>query len=408
MKILEINKFYFLKGGSERYLFSLSKILKSKGHEVSVFSMKGENNLSSEYQDYFIDYVPLDRFSIKNIFKFFYNYDAVKKLKKLIRDERPDIAHLHNVAHQFSPAIIAVLKKNNIPIVQTLHDYKLICPNAMLYANRKICEQCRGQEYYHCLANRCMKNSRAKSLMGMLEAYLYNRFLKIYDQVDAFIAPSRFMKDKCASFGIRPEKIKVIYNFLDFKEYENPQADKAQNYILYYGRLSEEKGVETVLKALQSAKSDIAFKIVGSGPDYKSLSEQIISLNLSEKAELLGPKYGAELKNIINQAKAVILPSMWPENMPYCLLESMASKKAVIAARSGGMPELIKNQENGFLFTAGDYKNLADIIDNLANFNLDEIGKKARKSIEHLNPNNHYKQMINLFQEVIWQKKHKD
>lgn len=397
MKILEINKFYFLKGGSERYLFGLIKVLKRKGHDVAVFSMKGDSNLSSKYEKYFIEAVDLNKFSFKDVFKFFYNYDARRKLKKIIQDEKSDIAHLHNIAHQFSPAIISVLKKNNILVVQTLHDYKLICPNAMLYSKNRICEKCRGKKYYNCLKNRCLKNSWAKSLLAMLEAYLYNRFLKIYDQVDMFIAPSRFMKDKCVQFGIPEEKIKVIYNFLDFKEYADLKAGETDNYILFYGRLSEEKGITTVLEALKKTKSDINFKIVGAGPDYKKLSERIISLDLSSRVELLGPKYGDELKEIIKKAKAVVLPSLWPENMPYCLLESMASGKAVIVAKSGGMPELIKDRENGFLFEPGNSDKLASIIDNLAYLDLNEIGRKAVKSIAHLNANCHYKQVIKLF-----------
>lgn len=400
MKILEINKFYYLKGGSERYLFGLSKILKRKGHDVVVFSMKEDSNLPSKYEKYFIDKVDLNKFSIKNIFKFFYNYDAIKKLKKIIQDEKPDIAHLHNIAHQFSPAIISVLKKNNIPVVQALHDYKLICPNAILFSKNKVCEKCRGGKYYNCLANKCMKDSWLKSFLGMAEAYLHNSVLKSYQNVDMFIAPSKYMKDKCVSFGIPEEKIKVIYNFLDFKDFDKSEIAELENYILFYGRLSGEKGIETVLMAMKNLKSDINFKIVGSGPDYKKLADKISALDLSKRVEMLGPKYGDELDVIIRKAKAVVIPSLWPENMPYCLLESMASAKVAIVAKSGGMPELIRDRENGFIFEPGNYKKLANIIDNLAYLDLREIGRKAKKSIEHLNANSHYRQIINLFEKI--------
>lgn len=400
MKILEINKFYFLKGGSERYLFGLNKILKRKGHEVVVFSMKGDGNLPSKYEEYFIEKVDLNKFSIKDIIKFFYNYDAIRKLKKIIKTEKPDIAHLHNIAHQFSPAIISVLKKNNIPVVQTLHDYKLICPNAILFSKNKVCEKCRGGKYYNCFTNRCMKNSWAKSLLGMLEAYLHNKVLKSYGQVDMFIAPSKFMKDKCISFGVPEEKIKVIYNFLDFKDFKNTEAVDLENYILFYGRLSGEKGIETVLDSIKNLKSNINFKIVGSGLDYKKISDKINNLELSDRVLMLGPKYGDELKEVIQKAKAVVIPSLWPENMPYCLLESMASGKAVIIAKSGGMPELINDKENGFVFEPGNSKKLANIIDNIAYLDITEIGRKARKSIEQFNVNSHYKQIIKIFENI--------
>jgi len=400
MKILEINKFHYLRGGSERYFFALQKILKSKGHRVAVFSMKGDSNLPSKYDDYFIEAVDLNKFSIRDVIKFFYNRDAVKKLERIIALERPDIAHLHNIAHQFSPAIISVLKKRGIPIVQTLHDYKLICPNAMLYSRNRVCEECHGKKYYHCLLRRCLKESYLKSLMATIEAYWYNRIKRTYDSVDFFIAPSNYMKEACVRFGVPEKKIKVAYNFLDFKEFENLPPTTDGGYILFYGRLSAEKGIDTVLEALSKMKGKVKFKIAGAGPDYKRLSEKITRLNLVGEAELIGPKYGIELKELVSGAKAVVLPSLWPENMPYVLLETMASGKTAIVARSGGMPELIRDKENGFLFSAGDSSGLAKVVDGLSDYDLTEIGKRAKKSIECLNANSHYKQIINLFLEL--------
>ncbi|MCK5511101.1 glycosyltransferase family 4 protein [Candidatus Parcubacteria bacterium] len=400
MKILQINKFYYLKGGSERYFFDLSEILKKNGHKIIPFSMQDDNNLPSKYTKYFIKKVDLNKFNLINILKFFYNYDAVKRLKKLIKYEKPDIAHLHNIAHQFSPEIIRILKKNNIKIAQTLHDYKLICPNAKLFAHNQNCEKCQGGKYYNCLKRKCVKNSYLKSFMAALEAYLWNRLLKVYNKVDMFIAPSKFMRDKCADFGVPEEKIKVVYNFYDAPVNGEIEVKNTEKYILYYGRLSKEKGVDVLLEAMRSVKGEFKLKIVGSGPEYKHLERQINKFNLQDRVSLLGPKYGKDLQIIINQAMVVVLPSLWPENMPYCLLEPMAIGKTMIVSRVGGMTEIIKDKENGFSFAPGDFNVLANIINNLEKFDYKKIGEEAKETIKKLNSKNHYQKILKVYTEL--------
>ena len=342
MKILQINKFHYPRGGSERYVFELSKLLEDHGHEVIQFSMADDKNYYSKYSQYFIKPVDLDKFNLINIIKFFYNYEAVKNLKKLIKDERPDIAHLHNIAHQISPAIIKVLKNHKIPIIQTLHDYKLICPNAKLYSRGLICEQCRGGRYYNCFLKKCSHNSWTKSFLAMSEAYLNNKILKYYNSVDLFIAPSQFMKNICVKFYIPENKIKLIYNFIgaETEAVEDIMEKNEPAYLLYFGRLSEEKGIDVLLAALKILNNKIKLKIAGAGPDYKKCQSLIAQYKLNAQAELVGPKYGAELRQIIKQAKAIIIPSLWPENLPYSALEALALGKIIIASHMGGLPEI--------------------------------------------------------------------
>ena len=229
MKILMINKFHYLRGGSERAVFDLMKLLEINGHQVINFSMRDKKNVASKYDKFFIKNVNFEKFNVINIIKFFYNYEAVNKLKKLVEAEKPDIAHLHNIAHQISPAIISVLKKNNIPIAQTLHDYKLICPNSRLFSQGKICEKCQSGKYYNCFFGKCAHDSWVKSFLGMSEAYLNNSLFKYYNKINIFIAPSRFMKDVCVKFGLPENKIKVIYNFIE----ADVQANKKSRNICY-------------------------------------------------------------------------------------------------------------------------------------------------------------------------------
>ncbi|MFA6306380.1 MAG: glycosyltransferase family 4 protein [Patescibacteria group bacterium] len=395
LKILQINKFYYLKGGSERHMFDITQILEQKGHAVIPFSMQDPRNKTSEYDKYFISEVDLNKFSLKNIVKFFWNYDAVRKLEILIRNEKPDIAHLHNIAHQFSPAIIYVLKKHKIPVVQTLHDYKLICPNYKLFNKNKACLKCLNGKYYNCFLGECVKNSYLKSFLAMLEAYLY-KWLRTYALVDLFIAPSQFMKDKCVESGIKEEKIKILRHFVDDKYFSI--NSEVGDYLLYFGRLSDEKGVDILFRAMRETNSGQRLKIVGAGPDYEKYKLKILDSRLSEKVELCGPKYDDELIGIVKQAKAIIMPSVWPENMPYSLLEAMAMGKVVIASRIGGMAEVINDKANGFLFRAGGEKELASIMNNLGNCNLEKIGEMARESASRNKKDEYCESLLRIYQ----------
>jgi len=411
LKILQINKFHYLKGGSERHYLAVSELLEKKGHKVSYFSMQDKKNIANKYTKYFVDYIDLHKFSLKSIFKFFYNYDAIKRLKKLIEDEKPDIAHLHNIAHQLTPAIINLLKKNNIKIVQTLHDYKLICPNAKLYNKNGNCQRCLGGKYYNCFRYSCVHNSRAKSFLGMLEAYYYKKVNKAYDKVDMFIAPSQFMKDVSVKFGVAEQKIKVIYNFLSdrwLKENTGQEIakDKEKNkYILYFGRLSDEKGVDTVLEALQKTENkQLNFIIVGTGSSEKKIKIKIDKLGLSKRVELLGFKSGQELSTLIDLAQAVIMPSLWPENMPYSLLESLAKGKMIVTTRTGGMSELVVDGKNGYLYEAGDEMALPEIINKLLKMEKDKIANMSefsRKQAVLLNSDIYYKKLKYIYEELI-------
>ncbi len=402
LKILQINKFYYLRGGSERYLFELEKILKQAGHEAVPFSMKDERNQPSPYQKYFIEPMNLHRFSLKNIFKIFYNWEAACNLEKLIKKEKPDLAHLHNINYQISPAVIRILKRHGIPIIMTLHDYNIICPNDKLFTRGSQCERCRTGGYYHCLLNKCSHNSAGQSFLAMLEAYFNNRFLKIYEQVDLFIAPSRAMKESCVKFGLPKDKIIDLCYPIDINN--EPAADLGRaNYVLYFGRLSSEKGIGVLLEAMAKVNDKINLKLAGAGPDYQKLEDKNKKLNLSGRVKFLGPKYGNELSVLIKGALAIIVPSVWPENMPYSMLESLAMGKIVIASRMGGLSEMIKDGDNGFLFKSGNSDELAKKI-NLAvirNEIIKTMEEKAKNSLVGLDSRKHGEKIMALYKKIL-------
>lgn len=400
-KILQVNKFHYLRGGSERHVFELSEILEKKGHKVINFSMKNDLNNSSKYSKYFTENVNLDRLSFKSIVKIFHNYDAVRNLRNLIKEEKPEIAHLHNIAYQISPSIINELKQNNIPIVQTLHDYKLICPNAKLFNKNKVCFRCGKKTYYNSFLHKCVKDSYAKSFLASIEARFHH---KTYNKVNLFIAPSIFMKDACVRFGIPAEKIKVLYNFIDFEKWENKyhkESAISEKYLLYFGRLSREKGIDILLRAFLKTEKNLRLKIAGSGEEFKNLKNEIENLGLDGKVDLLGKKNSEELSVLLSNAQAVIIPSLCLENMPYSLLEAMAMGKTVIASQVGGIKEILRDGENGFLFAQGNINELRNKISELENYNLEEMGAMARETIKNLNAENYYKAIIKVYETLI-------
>lgn len=408
MRILQVNKFYYPLGGADKYFLDLSRALEKAGHEVAVFSMAHPKNIPSPFSQYFVSQINFNkggwRDKLRAPGRIIYSFEAKRKFKKLIVDFKPDIIHIHNIYHQISPSILDIAKKFKIPVIMHLHDYKLICPNYQLFADGKICEACKPRKYYRCTQKRCFKGSLLKSFLATIEMYLHHSVWEIYEKnINTFIAPSAFIKNKIIEFGWQPEKIKVIINpfsplFITSRE----EKDKIikEDYLLYFGRLSLEKGLSTLIKAAASSGSHLKF--VGSGQAEAELKK--IAEEYKVKAEFLGFKSGEELRPVILQAKAVIIPSIWYENMPLSLLEALSLGKIVIAASSGGVPEIIKDGVNGLLFNAGDVDDLSAKIKLLDSINLKVMEDEAKKSVSHLTMDNNLHEVINVYQRVLSEK----
>lgn len=403
MKILLINKFFYIKGGSETAFFEIAKLLEKKGHKVSFFSMQHPNNFATEYEKYFISNKNYAKKGIKNAIsaslKLLYSLDAARKIERLIRNERPDIAHLHNIYHQISPAIIHVLKRYRIPIVMTLHDYKIVCGSYKMLADRKPCEACMGKRYYQCLLKKCVGNSMIKSLLSTLEMYLHHRLLHIYDLVDVFIAPSEFLKNKIVKMGFERKSVLLHYFFpTDKLSSTHEWSEKA---IVYFGRLSSEKGVSTLIDAVKGL--DITLNIVGEGPIGENLKLKVKSEKL-DNIRFLGYKTGEELRREIKKSMFVVLPSEWYENYPFSIIETFSLGKPVIGSRIGGIPELVKDNERGLTFESGNRHDLRSKIEYLMNDSdkIAEMGKNARAFVEkELNAEKHYEQLMEIYSEAV-------
>ena len=397
MKVLMINKFYYVRGGTERYCFDMTKLLQRKGHTVIPFSMAHERNWESAYAPYFVEEISFERSanpwrpltSLTAAMRAIYSQEARRKLDGLIREERPDIAYLHNIHHQISLSILPVLKKHEIPIIWRLHDYSLFCPNSLFYSREAVCEACAEGRYYQIVLRKCRRGSRAASLIAGLGSYL-DRWLRFADLVDCFIAPSHFLRAKMIQHGLDAERLTVIPNFIEISIFETTpsvppsggEEGEEESYLLYFGRLSKEKGLRTLIQAVAQVP-DSRLKIVGDGPQRQEL-EALAECTAYGRVEFAGYQRMERLLATLKSARIVVLPSEWYENCPYAILEAFAVGKPVIASDIGGIPELVEDGRDGLLFEPGNSEELADRIRFLLHdsHRIQQLGSNARKKIE--------------------------
>ena len=400
MKILLINKFLYPKGGDAIVTLSTGRLLSGKGHKVIFWGMKHSSNPIYPFEDYFVSNVdfnkPMGVFQqLRAFFNILYSLEAKRKIKKLIEKDRPDIVHLNNFAHHISPSILGVLRKYNIPVVMTLHDFKLVCPYWYLFLDGKPCEMCKSGSYYYCFINRCNNNSFFRSLINTVEMYLHHKILHIYDLIDVFISPSMFLKEKMKKMGFEKEII-FLSNFIDMKDY-SPKFGSDTKTICYFGRLSKEKGLFTLLDVIK--KIDVKLKIIGQGR-AEGLLKSKVKKEKMPNVKFLGYKFGEELKNEIKSSMAVVLPSECSENSPRSILEAFALGKPVIGSRIGGIPELVKDGKTGLTFEPGNSKELRNRIEFLMKEpdKVVEMGKNARKFVkERFSAEKHYQKLMEIY-----------
>ncbi len=404
MKILMVNKFFHVVGGSETYYFALKRLLEAKGHEVIDFSMKDDSNYSSPYEKYFVenvDYKNMGRLvkKAKAGLNIIYSKEAKNKFEQLVIDTKPDLIHLHLFQHQISPSILSVIKKYNIPTVYTAHELKMICPNYRMFQNGQICEKCKGGKYYHCALNKCLKGSLAMSIITMLEGY-YHKIHKSYDSVDVIITPSNFYKKKFEEFGVSSDRVIHISNFLDSQKPEINKTSDSEQYYLYFGRLSGEKGLLTLLEAFRQCGQNLY--IAGTG-DMESQIVQYIKMHNMKNVKLLGFKSGSDLQDLVGNSKAVILTSEWYENGPYSAIEALQLGRPIIGTAIGGIPELVKG--NGYLFKKGDAEELAACVLKMEAASPDEYDSMKAASLQlfeqEYTAENHYKKLEDAYKKAL-------
>jgi glycosyltransferase involved in cell wall biosynthesis len=402
MKIVLANNYYYLRGGSERVFLDEMEILKKYGHEVAPFSRCFDKNYNAIYSEYFAPPIEYENASflekVRASFKLIYSFETKNSFGKLLSCFTPELVHAHNIYGRLTSSIVDEAKKHDVPVVMTLHDYKLICPSYLMLDDGMVCEGCLDGSFYKCALNRCHKGSFSSSVIYTLEAY-FNRLFKKYEHVSYFISPSRFLLNKLIEAGMPRKKMIHIPNFLDVDNFQD--SYKNNGSILFVGRLSREKGVRTLLRAVKGL--EIPVRIVGEGP----LGEEFKAFTKTEgmgNVKFEGYKSGDELKEAFRDASFLVFPSEWYENAPMTILEAFAYGKPVIGSRIGGIPEMIVEGETGLLFQTGDHLELREKIRYLFSNpqKIQEMGKKAREKIEKgHNAEMHYNKLMEVYQKAL-------
>ncbi len=400
MKVLQVNKYHYVRAGAERVFFNTMELLSSHGHEVIPFCTRYHKNLPSEYDKYFADAPEIREQSfggkIKAIPRFFRNSDAARKLDKLLTDTKPDIAHLHNIFNGLSMSILPVFAKHGVPVVMTIHDSRLVCPTANWMLKGKHCHNCRNSLYTNCLFHQCYDNNLTISLFSMLEM-IHKDFLFNYDK---YISKYIFLNHEYISqmslhHPYFQAKSDILFNFTPLKD----ASRHTQDYLLFFGRLTEEKGIATIMEAAKKAPN-VKIKFAGEGRMLEYIERQSLP-----NVETLGFLKGEKLDKTVREAKAVLVPSEWMENNPMTVIEANMLARPAIGTRIGGIPEIIVPGKTGWLIDVGDADALASCMEEA--WNMPEAEYAAMRescrefAMENFSPESHYKRLMEIYEDAI-------
>lgn len=397
--ILNVSQNHYIRGGSDRYFFTLAEMLKKHGHQVIPFTAVSPKNEPSEWERYFPRGADFERPGVGDLLRFLYSRYAAKSIRQLLNDTKIDLAHFHIYYGKLTASILGELKGAGIPLIQTLHEYKLTCPVYSHLSNDEICEACAGKHFWRALPKRCNRGSIARTTLSVTEAYV-SKMLGAVEKFDHFISVSHFLRKKMISHGIAKNKISTVHNFVDVSDI-TPNFSVGE-YVLYFGRVHQSKGILTLIKAAASLKQ-VPLYIVGDGEAMPEV-QRIIEQNESEHIHLLGFKQGDELRELILNSICTVLPSEWYENCPMSVLESYAYGKPVIGADIGGIPELIQDGVDGFLVPSGEQDALRERLLWMAEHKNDavEMGRIGRQKMEtEFNADIHYESIMNVYQRFL-------
>lgn len=394
MNILVANWTWYPSGGDWTYVDHVTQLYTEKGHTVIPFSMKDERNFASPWSGYFIeniDYKKINKKSLsaglKVVKKSIYSTEARHNLEKLLDEVKIDLAHINVIHHYITPIILKTLKDRGIPIIWTLHEYTPICPESTFLSNGKICEQCFGGAFYHCITNKCKKGSLPASIVAAAENYVHS-YLNYYQYVDYYLCPSVFVYEKFKSFNFFPEKLVQLYHGYNYEEVDAVSAAyqpaSEQKYIVFAGRLEKIKGAHTVIAAMKN-NPDIQLKLIGTGTQEQELKDLTAAQGL-KNITFLGKQSKKHTLEIISRAEFLICPSEWYEVLGFTAVEAMALGKPVIGAAIGAIPEMVITGETGLLFEPGNAAELSEKINTLYHDQtaLRQMGLNAKSHIHNL------------------------
>lgn len=409
MRILQINNCHYRRGGADVVYLNTGELLTKYGHEVSYFSQKDNKNIECKSKDFFIEPIDfLNKSFINKIIispRFFYSSASANKLEILLTKHKPEIAHIHTYKGTLTPSILKTLKRHSIPVVISLHDYGFLCPhNSFIDGKERICTKCYDtNNALHCVINRCNRNNLILSTVSAFE-YLFHKYLFPFkNNFSHLIGVSKFIYNLHFAKSEFKVKISQLYNF--FPNLNNIIPSKSRGkYFLFYGRLSNEKGIQTLLNAWLDIDKSVKLKIVGDGVLRDSIAT-FLQVHKLENIEYLGFKQKEGIFKIIQNSSFVIVPSEWYENNPLTIIEAYAHGKPVIGSNIGGIPEIINDGDTGFLFKMGDFDQLKIIIEKASKIPDEEYHRLSRNARtfadENFSEELHYCGLINIYKKII-------
>ncbi|MGA8274416.1 MAG: glycosyltransferase family 4 protein [Candidatus Sulfotelmatobacter sp.] len=408
MRILYCNKYNYPFSGTEAYLFEAMELMRSRGHETALFSMADPRGKPTPYDRHFMPYTDFKKqsgwFHKAELWaSAIYSIEARRKMRAMIAEFRPDVAHVRNIYHHLSPSILWELKAQRIPVVYHLNDFKVLCPSYNLVSHGEACEACKGGRFWQTLKQECYPGTAARTAL-VVEAY-FHKWIGTYRKcVYRFLAPSQFVRDKFVEHGWDAEKFEVLPHFQAVKRAQERGAEKAP--LLYFGRLSREKGVDDLLRAMHQLPH-LQLVVAGDGPERENLRQLGNALGLAN-VEFTGYLRGAELDRAIAKSSFTVLPSHAYETLGKTILESYAHARTVIGSDMGSRRELIRQSETGLLYKTGDVAELASAIELLSNWPqlADEMGQAGQELVrQRYSPEAHYEALIDLYERMAGQRK---
>jgi glycosyltransferase involved in cell wall biosynthesis len=412
LKIILSNYRFFISGGPERYLFSIKDLFEKNGIEVFPFSVRSPMNMPTKWEEYFLSPITSDdsvyfhqyRRNLKTLTKVversFYSPEGFFKARKYAKEVKANLIYCLHFMNKMSPSIIDGFKSVGIPVVVRLSDFGLICPQQLMFCNDNICESCVGGSILNCIRKKCVYNSYSGSFLKA-SAITFHKLVGSISRVDAFVCPSIFTQEKYVEAGFSEDKIHCIPPFIDTSDYEPNYSH--EGYILYFGRVSEEKGVHVLLDAYELIDVEKP-KLVVIGNIGKSEYSCALKKRYSECVEFLNFMPNDKLYQFLRNAMFVVVPSVCYDNMPNVVLESFAHGKPVIASKHGCFPEIIRENHTGLFFEAGNAYALAERLKWAIRYPdaMIEMGKNAREYTEQsLSPELHLSRLIKLFETFL-------
>lgn len=401
--LLSVNSYHYRRDGGCALYLDHNHLFERFDWNVVPFSMQHPENLGTPWSKYFVTEIEFGRpysawEKLIRVPKSIYSFEARRKLDHLLHFAKVDVCHCHCIYHHISPAILSMLKGKGIPTVMTLHDFKLVCPAYTMFNRGAVCERCKGNKLHNVLIHRCIKDSWASSAIVMVESYLHTVLRTYRHNVDLFIVPSQFYKEKMMEWGWNTECLVQVPNFVDVPTF-SPNYCVGKSF-LYFGRLSAEKGLITLIKA--AALANVALRIAGDGPERCLLRE--IAERSGSDVTFLGHLTGRSLHDAVRASRAVVIPSECFENAPISLLEAYALGKPVIGSAIGGIPELIREGITGVTFESGSLEGLGSALRYLANLpdsRIQEMGRNGRQWVEaDFSGERYFERIMNLYKDL--------